>query len=249
MSDEVCKDYINLIKKKKIRFIYGYASSIYLLAKYALVHNEKISLSACFTTSELLQDHFRSTIKNAFLCEILDCYGANDGGINAFARSEGFFEVGYNCFVRIESPDQNEIGPALLTDLFNFAMPLINYKLGDEIQIDETKNIDYPYNGQIINKVFGRTSDIIILENGKTLTGPGFTILFKDLPVEHYCIKKSGINTIECSIVQLHGFTKYHEDIIRSTFNKQMGADTSFNIEYTTEIPRTKSGKRQYFKS
>jgi phenylacetate-CoA ligase len=249
MSEKVCKNYINLIKKTKIRFIYGYASSIYILAKYALENNEKIKIGACFTTSEVLQDHFRRTIKNAFLCDILDCYGANDGGLNAFARYEGFYDVGYNCLVRIEKPDSNGIGPALLTDLFNFAMPLINYKIGDEIQIDETKNKDYPYNGQIINKVFGRTSDIIQLENGVTLTGPGFTILFKDLPVEHYCIKKSGINTIECSIVKLPGFTQYHEDIIRSTFKKQMGADTVFNIEYTIQIPQTKSGKRQYFKS
>jgi phenylacetate-CoA ligase len=249
MSDAVCQEYINLIRKKKIRFIYGYASSIYLLAKYTLYHNVKINISACFTTSEVLQDHFRSTIKDAFLCEIVDCYGANDGGISAFSEKQGFFEVGYNCLVRIQHHTQNGLGPALLTDLFNFAMPLINYKIGDVIQIDETRNKDYNYNGQIINNVFGRTSDIILLENGNTLTGPGFTILFKDLPVEHYCIRKTGNNSIQCSIVKLAGFSQIHEDLIRSTFNKQMGSDTSFSIEYTTQIPLTKSGKRQYFKS
>lgn len=249
MSDNVCKEYINIIRKRKIRFLYGYASSIYLLAKYALLNNENLDIQTCFPTSEILKDYFRSTIINAFHCEILDCYGANDGGINAFDRTGGFFEVGYNCIVRIENSDQKGPAPALLTDLFNFAMPLINYKLGDEIQIDESINVYYPYNGQIINKVLGRTSDIIQLENGNTLTGPGFTILFKDLPIEHYCIKKVGINTIECSIVKLSDFTQYHEDIIRTTFNKQMGKNTSIIIKYTTEIPLTKSGKRQYFKA
>lgn len=248
MSDEVCREYIALIRKKKIRFIYGYASSIYLLAKYAQAHNEALSVHACFPTSEVLTDQFRKTIHETFRCEIMDSYGAHDGGITAFASEDGFFEVGYNCLARIENPNKPGQGPALLTDLFNYAMPLINYKLGDEIQIDTSKNKDYPYNGQIINNVLGRTSDIIQLENGRTLTGPGFTILFKDLPVEHYCIEKNGGNSIKCSVVKLPSFEYHHEDIIRSTFKKQMGEDTNFTIEYTNEIRLTKSGKRKYFK-
>lgn len=247
MSDEVCKDYIMLIRKKGINFIYGYASSIYLLAKYALAHDEASKIRACFSTSEVLTNQYRETIQEAFQCKILDCYGANDGGITAYAHEKGFFEVGYNCLVRIDVPDQNGIGSALLTDLFNFAMPLINYKLGDEIQIDISKNKNYFYNGQVINNVLGRTSDIIQLENGRILTGPGFTILFKDLPVEHYCIEKIGINEIRCSIVKLPTFNQHHEDLITSTFNKQMGNYTRFHIEYTAEIPLTKSGKRRFF--
>ena len=126
MSDEVCRQYISLIRNKKIRFIYGYASSIYLLAKYVLMHNERVKVYACFPSSEVLREQFRKTIQEAFQCPIMDYYGANDGGITAFAHEKGFWEVGYNCLVRVENPDQNGFGPALLTDLFNFAMPLIN---------------------------------------------------------------------------------------------------------------------------
>ena len=248
MSEKVCREYVTLIKKVKIRFIYGYASSIYLLAKHVLKFNEKVDIRACFPTSEVLTDLFRETIQKAFQCDILDCYGGHDGGITAFSYIKGFFEVGYSCLLRLDNPDKNGQGPALLTDLFNYAMPLINYKLGDEILIDKSRNKDYPYNGQIINQVLGRTSDIIELENGNTLTGPGFTILFKDLPVEHYCIEKTGTNAIQCQIVKLPGYTQQHEDLVSSSFYKQMGAETQFSIDYTTEIPLTKSGKRLYFK-
>jgi phenylacetate-coenzyme A ligase PaaK-like adenylate-forming protein len=249
MSDEVCRDYIKLIKEKRIRFIYGYASSIYLLAKYAKEHNQKLDLCACFPTSEVLRDTFRDTIQESFGCEIIDSYGANDGGVSAFAHKKGFFEVGYNCLVRVENPDKNGTGPALLTDLFNYAMPLINYKLGDDIQIREIKDRKYDYNGQIVNKVLGRTSDIIQLGNGRSLTGPGFTILFKNLPVEYYCIEKNGKNSVKCSIVKLSGFGKAHEDLIKETFYKQIGKDAKFAIEYTNTIPTTKTGKRAYFKN
>jgi phenylacetate-CoA ligase len=248
MSDDVCQEYIALIRKRKINFIYGYASSIYLLAKYASDNNQNLSIKACFPTSEILTDRFRKTIQDAFKCKILNCYGAHDGGITAFSHEREFFEVGYNSVVSIENPDTNGTGPALVTDLSNYAMPLINYKLGDEIRIDNSKNKNYPYNGQVINDVLGRTSDIIQLENGRTLTGPGFTILFKDLPVEHYSVVKNGANSIKCSVVKLSDFDQSHEDIIKSTFMKQMGENTNFKLEYTNEIPLSKSGKREYFK-
>ena len=247
MSPEVCKNYVELIKSKNIRFIYGYASAIYLLAKWVLENHEDVGIRTCFTTSEVLTKHFRNTITAAFKCNVVDCYGAHDGGITAFAHQEGYFEVGYNCLVQIDDAKTSTQGPALLTDLLNYAMPLINYKLGDELIIDSDQNINYPYNGQIINQVIGRTSDLIQLDNGHTLTGPGFTILFKDLPVDYYCIEKISGYAIKCYIKKLPDYNTSHQDLIHSTFTKQMGPNIHFSIEYTNTIKYTNSGKRQYF--
>lgn len=249
MSDEVCKEYIDLIKKRKIHFLYGYASSIYLLAKYVLNKKINIDIHTCFPTSEILTERYRATINEAFRCEILDCYGAHDGGITAFGHQQGYFEVNYNCIVRLNNQSETNTGSALLTDLFNYAMPLINYQLGDDYEIDEVKNNDYPFNGQVINKVIGRTSDLIYLENGNVLTGPGFTILFKDLPVEYYCIEKNGINSVKCSIKKLSEFSDIHETLVASTIKKYIGADAHLSISYTNDIQYSKSGKRLFFKT
>jgi phenylacetate-CoA ligase len=246
MSDEVCKNYIELINSNKIKYLYGYSSAIYLLAKWAIENNETANIKSCFTTSEVLTSQFRKTISNAFQCKIVDCYGAHDGGITAFAHKEGFFEVNYNSIVRIENPDQNGIGPAILTDVLNYAMPLINYKLGDELQIDKKQNEQYSYNGQIINKVMGRTSDILQLDNGHVLTGPGFTILFKDIPADYYCIEKKASDSIVCWIIKLPEFDFTHEKIILQTLRKQAGKNIHIEIKYTDEPFLSKSGKRTY---
>jgi len=246
MSDEVCRDYIKLIKENKIRFIYGYASAIYLLAKWIIENNETTNIKSCFTTSEVLTSQFRKTIFNAFQCKIVDCYGAHDGGITAFAHEEGFFEVSYNSIVRFENSDTDGNGPVLLTDLLNYAMPLINYKLGDELLIDDKQNEQYSYNGQIINKVMGRTSDIIYLENGNILTGPGFTILFKDIPAEYYCIEKTISSSIICWVIKLPAYNNEHEKTIMQTLKKQAGSDTKIEIKYTDTPFVSKSGKRKY---
>lgn len=242
MSDEVCESYIKLLNDKKIKYIYGYASALYLLAKYAINNKTNAKLYACFSTSEMLTPFYRDTIIKAFDCEVVNCYGARDGGITAFAHQHDYFEVGYNCIVHT---GEKNTGMAQLTDLFNYAMPLINYELGDEVEIGNP--IEYDYNGQILKQVLGRSSEVMKLENGRILTGPGFTILFKDMPVESYSIKQLNSNTLCCYIKKTDEYTLEHEKDIHNSIQNQAGINTIVQIEYVDDFNISKSGKRQYF--
>lgn len=246
MSDETCNKYVNLIKNRKIHYIYGYASSIYLLAKYVLKNNIELYVKACFPTSEILKDQYRKIIYDAFRCIIIDTYGANDGGVNAFALKKGYFEVGYNSIVR-QNNINNEYGPLLITDLYNYAMPFINYQVGDEVLIKDSANKDYSYNGQIINEILGRSSDIVSFNNGSKLTGPGFTILFKDIPVEYYCIEKTSHNSLICWLIKTPDFNSTHEELILSTLKKQTRRSILISIKEINKPFISKSGKKQYF--
>ena len=67
-------------------FIYGYASTIYLLAKYFTSKNlivDKSKVRGVFTTSELLTSSQRSVIEEVFGDIVFDDYGVNDGGASA----------------------------------------------------------------------------------------------------------------------------------------------------------------------
>ena len=113
--------------------------------------------------------------------------------------------------------------------------------------MDEETNRTSSYNGQILNQITGRTGDILRLENGRILTGPGFTILFKDLPVEAYSLNKSGYNTILCKIKQMEKYSKHDEDTIRESIKNQGGIECNVEFEYVEKFELLKSGKRQYF--
>ena len=243
MSDDNCKKIIDLIIKKKIKYIYGYASSIFLLSKYINKKQLKVDINACLTTSEILLPKYKKAIENAFKCKILDEYGAFDGGITAFNNGEGFFRVGYNTVINIYKNNKN-YGTAIITDLLNYSMPFINYQIGDVFSVNKKNS---SYNGQIIKAILGRTSDIIYLENGNILTGPAFTVLFKDLPIEYYYIKKNGKNSIECYIKKLSTYNDQHEKIIEGTIKKQMGEKSKLSIKYSNKIFLSKNGKRKYF--
>lgn len=244
LSKERLEKCVELIRKKKIHFIYGYASSIFLLARYVEENHleSTLRIKACFPTSEILTDVYRSTIERVFDCVVSDMYGAHDGGIVAHCINGGF-KVGYNCIVQIE--DGSDSGPALLTDVTSTAFPFIRYKLGDELTLGEGYSAFY--NGQVLDNVVGRTSDVIELENGRVLTGPGFTVLFSKLDVQGYRIYKSGELEITVEIVKGDGFTEEQEKLVIDTMHKHAGDDCSIQVKYADKLVNRANGKNLFF--
>ena len=247
MSDEVCERYVQLIKSKNIKYLYGYASAIYLLARWSHKNNIKLNIDACFTTSEVLTESYKKGIIDSFNCDVVNCYGAHDGGVTAIQVNKGCFKVGYNSLITIKEKDSENVGSVLLTDLLNYAMPFINYELGDELQINKRCDEYSDYNGQAFNRVYGRTSDIVRLENGSVITGPGFATLFHYIPVEGYSIEKTGFNTLTCKMKKIEGFNNHHEQKIRSSLEMQSGDNSIVKLIYVDEFDLTKSGKKRYF--
>lgn len=244
MSPDVLNQCVKLIQQRKIHYIYGYASSIFLLAKYVEEHHleSTLDIHACFPTSEVLTDVYRSTLERVFQCPVSDMYGAHDGGIVAH-NLEGGYKVGYNCIVQTD--DMTGPSPAYLTDVTNIAFPFIRYQIGDELELTEGYNSFY--NGQVLKRVVGRTSDVIRLENGRVLTGPGFTILFSRVPVLGYRMYKSGKLQITVEVVKDQSFSENDAVMIRETIRKHAGEDCEVIVEYADQLQCRVNGKNLYF--
>ena len=249
MSDEVTDQYLAIVAKKKIGYIYGYPSAIYLLASRAEKRNLKFPyLKGCVTTAEMLTQKYREIIEPAFGCQVMDVYGAGDGGVTAFESEPGIYKVGYNCIIDIErnQPD-DDTGSVLLTDLLNYALPFIRYQIGDQISLLDSKKANKYYNGQILTKIWGRTSEIMKLENGNILTGPAFSDLFKFGKVKAYRIKKIGYMHIECDIETNGVPDKNEENFIINGIKKHAGEKCRVSINYVAGFQLLSSGKRNYF--
>ena len=249
MSDEIADQYLKIITRKKIEYIYGFATAIYLLACRAEKTKVRLPrIKACVTTAEMLLDEYREKIESAFDCQVMDAYGAADGGITAYESEPGIYEVGYSCILEIEkSVSENNTGNLLTTDLLNFALPFIRYRIGDQISIlDKEKSTQY-YNGQIITKIWGRIPDIMKLENGRILTGSPFAHLFRLINVKAYRIKKVGYMHIECAIQRTDLFSKDEEDVLISAFKKHAGQECKITITEVENFEPLPSGKRNYF--
>lgn len=244
LSDEICECYVEIIKKKKVRFLYGYAASLYLLAKYVDTNGIDLKMDVVFTTSEKLTDIYREKIIKAFHCKVMDCYGAKDAGITAFEIEKGIYPISYNSIAETLNDKKGGSGKLLTTNVLNYAFPLIRYEFGDEAVLSNNyKN----YNGQVLLDIIGRSSDVIILKNGNKITGPGFTILMKPFDIEAYQIRQISEREIELDILPGESFDKNQESIIFDEVLRFLGKDCILKIIYVDKFEPLKNGKRRYF--
>jgi phenylacetate-CoA ligase len=248
LSDAVCQEYVDLIRKNNIWYLYGYASSLFLLASYCEKYNIQLSMGACFPTSEILTDTYREILSRVFNCKVMDSYGARDGGITSFEISRNRHHIGYNSIIEIYDQFSPTGGKLLATDLYNYSFPFIRYEIGDEVEmLDNQQLSDSDYNGQIITEILGRITEIIKLENGNVLTGPGFTILFRNLNVLGYRIQKIGEMHIVCEIIKGEDYSVHEEKLIQDTIIRHAGDNCIVDLVYKEKFELAPSGKRNYF--
>ncbi len=245
LSDDICGQYVDFIKNRNIKYIYGYAASLYILAKYVKENSIVLTqIEVVFTTSEKLTEQYREIIKAAFSCKIMDCYGAGDAGISAYEYHKGEYPIGYNAIAEIINPTEINSGTLITTNFLNYSFPLIRYEFGDEARLSNNyKN----YNGQVLLEITGRTSDVIRLDNGRNITGPGFTVLMKSFDIEAYQIKKIDGLCVELQILPNRHFTKKQESLLKKTIIKFIGNDCELKLTYVTRFEPLKNGKRSYF--
>ena len=246
LNNELCQKYIDTMRKEGIHYIYGYASSIYLLAKYA--HDNQVDVSfikGAYTTSENLTSTYRAMIENTFGCRVMDCYGCRDAGVACYEIKPGEYYVGYASIVELIDELEDGTGTAISTNILNLAFPMIRYEYGDMIRFHKNPT---EYNGQVIEQVLGRKSDVLRLDNGHVLTSPGFTVLMKKFDIVAYDIQKISGSEVKVKIqVVKNKWTNQQEQVLMNEMQRFVGDGCACTIEYVDYFEPLKNGKRRYF--
>lgn len=248
LTEELCQKYVETIKREHIHYLYGYAAALFTFTKY--VKDKGVDLTqikAVFSTSENLTDYYRRIMEETYRCKVMDCYGARDAGITAYESARGVYQVGYNVIAEVVDEIEPNTGSLLATNFLNYSFPLIRYQFGDEVELAPSVNED-EYNGQVIRRVMGRTSDVMRLGNGRNLTATGFAMIMKEFDVVAFDFKKLGDLNLLLRIQPVpEKYTKDQEDKIRETFVKYIGEECTLDIEYVEKFQPLKNGKRRYF--
>lgn len=251
LSEDNLYKYLQSLNSWKPRFIRGYASSIYLLAKF--IEDNHLSIrfhpKAIFTTSEKLLEHQRKMIEKVFNAEVFDNYGLNDGGVSAYEcpMHNGLHIDMERSVLEVVDEDGKQIfnkpGKILATSLFNYALPFIRYDTGD-LGIMSLEKCSCGRDTPLLKEIIGRTTDYLIL-NGVTIGSPVLTVLMGKFDIEQYQIVQNSENSITLRIVKGQTFSDRDEDFIRKSFFSHVG-EITIEFEYVDHITPLQGQKHKF---
>ncbi|MFQ5651315.1 MAG: phenylacetate--CoA ligase family protein [bacterium] len=253
MSDESMQQWVGKLRGFKARYLHAYASSAYLLAKFLQDnHITDIRFHAVFTTAEVLQPKYRETIERVFDCRVYDFYGAADGGAFAFEceKQEGLHCVSESCFVEIVAEngrlaEPGEIGEVVTTDLNNYAMPFIRYKLGDKGTF-AAHACACGRGLPLLQTIIGRTPDFIESRAGERYHEEFFSYLFKDVAwIAQFCVVQE--NRLELWVYLKPDRPPSEAEIERMRrFLSKKFPGMRLEIKVTDSLPVSANGKFKY---
>ncbi len=166
------------IYRHKPLFLKGLASAVYFFAlslKEAGIND--ISFKAIFTNGEVLTPAYRKMAESVFHCPVLDSYGHMERTVAICQCMSGGYHVnddyGLLELENTRSPNGDDMimGNAVGTSLYNMAMPLIRYDIGDDIEIfPSTKRCDCGRTLPLVKAIHGRNEDTIVTPDGRFIT-------------------------------------------------------------------------------
>ena len=239
-------DYVD---KGGFDFIDGYTNSIYVLADYIKNNQGSLNkpLKMVLTTAENLHDYQRTTIEEA-LGPVYDLYGCSEiNGIAGECKICGKYHV-MDTHVLVEYGnvvDEYQNRELIITDLDNYAFPMIRYLNND---------VGKPYEGDQVCKipfsrmeqVSGRQSDIITLPGGGTLSVPSFfgsMLLKKVNGITKYQIEKDKPDHLLIRFVVRDEFTDNDRQVIKDSLHTYLADKITWDLAIVDEIPVSKTGK------
>lgn len=250
MSDDRLPSYVGEIRRRGLRYLEGYPSTLFILARHLLDRGETLPMKAVFSSSETLHRIQRDAITGAFECELFDFYGhaertifaaeceAHDG--RHLAEDYGFTEV---VDARGAPVAAGETGYLVGTSLHNEAMPMIRYRTGDLSSIEEEPCACGRAARRIV-AVTTKAEDIVVTPDGRLVSPSILTHPFKPFDgVRKSQIIQERLDLVRVRLVLSESFSDEERGLLIQGLQERLGRDVRVIPEEVDEIPPEPSGK------
>lgn len=245
-------EYSNKIKSIDPFCLSGLTSSLYRNANsFKRFNINGMMIPAIFSYGEMLHDYQRVLLEEVFNSKVYDYYGCNEIGSMAYECENSCKHITdeHVIFETTNSKGANVIntrGDIILTNLNNYAMPFIRYKVGDVGTLSDG-DCDCGRKLGVLKSLDGRSQEFLKTSDGNYIPAISFLSFFNHLKgIEHYQIIQSDINNITLKIVKSEYYsTKELESMIR-IIKERIGNSVNINIEECDQIPLTARGKTRF---
>jgi phenylacetate-CoA ligase len=260
MDDAAMAEYVRRIGRFRPLCVEAYADAAYELA--AFVRREGVSLArprSVVTGATTLFEHMRREIEEVFGAPVFNRYGTREVGVVASEcdRHQGLHVVGECVVVEVVGGDGRPVGEGqegeiLVTNLWNYTMPFVRYRIGDvAIRGEAGCDCGRPY--PKLERVLGRTESRIVRPAGGVVL-PEFFIHLIGVEYNSGAIRKFQVvqEAVDRIVVRIVPFDEKREDAladrdeIAAHIARAMGEPCSVEFAIEDDIEPTATGKHLY---
>jgi phenylacetate-CoA ligase len=245
---------ISKIEKFKPKLIDGYAESLNFLAGYLKDRgNLNFQPVSLMSSAQSLPNESRITIESALGARVFDKYGSREFSGIAYqcAKSRDYHVVSESYIVELLVGGRpalpGEIGEVVITDLNNYSVPLIRYRIGDLAEaVDNSSPCRCGRQQPRIGQIQGRTQAIVYCAGDLWIPGTFFAHFFKDhsATVSMFQIHQKLKGEFTLRIVKAPGWTDFGMQAVMHDLAQVIGEDTAVKVSYVEVIPLLATGKR-----
>lgn len=244
---------IELLKKIRPDALYIYPSVLWQLAKEIKNKNvSEINPRLIFSHAETLTPRCIQLVDSTFETSIHNLYGSAEFNRLAFQcdRHSGLHMITDGAVIEIikngENVDHDEPGEIVVTGLYNYAMPLIRYRIGD-VGVTSDERCDCGRSWPLIKRIEGRSNDFSILPSGQAVSPMNLVNAMEPKYVKgvmQYQIVQEKRDYFLVKVVVNQEFKREQIPIIQKRIQLRcLGEEINVDVQVVNEISIDKTGK------
>jgi phenylacetate-CoA ligase len=253
LNEQILESFRQLLNQFRPRIIYAYPTPLAHFAEYlrdcGRAFHHPVS---AICTAEPVLDHQRQVIEQVLGCRVFEMYGSRESGMIAAQCEYGQGlhlnpHAAYLEFVPLDGEGPDGVHEIFITDLLNYGMPFIRYKINDCALLSaQTCKCGRGY--PILAKIIGRTADMFLLPNGDRV--PGVTLhrlIAEDCPgFKKLQIIQDTLCDFRVRFVPGSNFQQPDLSLLTKRLGQRFGSSLHWNLERVDDIERERSGKTRF---
>ncbi|WP_437657325.1 glycosyltransferase [Sorangium sp. So ce1182] len=256
LSDDTLSGTIERIAGVQPVLMDGYAEALDFLARYVknVKSTGKVAARprAIMSSAQTLPLPSRRLIEEAFGSKVFDKYGSREFSGIAYEcdAHEGHHVVAEGYIVEVlrdgRPAKPGEIGEVVITDLNNFCMPFVRYRIGDLAEaMDPAVPCPCGRGAPRVGRIEGRVQSIIRGTDGRYLPGTFFAHYLKefDYAIKRFQVVQEERDAITFRVVKGGRFSQQVLDEVLATFRHYLGERMRIAVEFADDIALIRTGK------
>ena len=255
MSESNMDAYLDAVQAFGSKCIYGYASSVALLAARASARGIRLhlpKLRVVCTTGEPLYPHQRALIEKTFGVPAANEFGSRDIGFTAHETPEHqLLLMSESIILEVLDRDGRPVpagtlGEAVMTGLCSDAQPFIRYRTGDMVRMSPEGSRD-GRGLHVLSEVMGRTTDFVVRADGTIMHALAVIYVLRAVEgIAEFKFIQHGMRDVEVLIVPGPRWSETARSQVTAGLVQRLGSDVRVAVRLVEAIPAEASGKYRY---